>query len=86
MKNAYKWNAALTPFPLTEYGPVYMRGETGRLPRWDDARVRTCICFCSFYRILFIWRRDVFRPVSPSRDPGFSNRGPGLSWTILPYK
>ncbi len=33
--------------------------------------IPTCICFYSFYCILFIWRRDVFRPVSPRRDPGF---------------
>ncbi len=29
------------------------------------------VCFYSFYRILFIWRRDVFRPVSSSQ---FSDR------------
>ncbi len=51
---------------------------TGRLPG-----VPTCICCYSFYRILFIWRRDVFRPVSSSRDPGFSNRDPGLSGSIF---
>ena len=61
-----------------------MRGGTGRLPGRDDARdPDVCICFDSFYRILFIWRGDVFRPVSPSRYPGFSNRDPSLSGTIF---
>ena len=38
-----------------------MSGGTGRLPGRDDARDPDCICFYSFYRLLFIWRRDVER-------------------------
>ncbi len=56
----------------THLGRVYMRGGTGRLPGRDDARGPDMYMFLWIYRILFIWRRDVFRPVSPSRDPGLS--------------
>ena len=31
-------------------------------------RIPTCICFYSFYCMLFIWRWDVFHPVSPGMD------------------
>ncbi len=51
-----------------------MRGGTVRLPGRDHARDPDMYMFLySFYRMLFIWRRNVFRSVSPSRDPGFSN-------------
>ncbi len=48
-----------------------MRGGTLRLPGryvYRDGTmpgIPTCICVYSFYRILFMWTRDVFRPVSP---------------------
>ncbi len=69
---------------MRSLGPVYMRGGTGRFPGRDDSRDPDMyICFNSFYRILCVQRRDVFRPVSPSRDPSFGNRDPGLSGTIF---
>ncbi len=64
-----------------------MRGGTGRLPGRDDARDPDMYMFLLFLsHTVYIWRRDVFRPVSPSRDPGFSNRDPGLSGTIFAIK
>jgi hypothetical protein len=56
--------------------------------------IPTCYCLCSFYRILFIRRWDVFRPVwwlwpSLIMASATASRDPGLSGTIfvkLSYK
>ena len=60
-----------------------MRGGAGRLLGRDDARDPDMYVSTVFIAYCLLWRGDVFRPVSPSLDPGFSNRDPGLSGTIF---
>ena len=58
--------------------------EAGR----DVCRDRTmngipaCINFYYIYHQMFIWTRDVFRPVSGKRDPGLCNRDPTSTGTF----
>jgi hypothetical protein len=69
-------------------GAVYMKGGTGHLPTPQFTVKRTgrdamdgipaCINFYYIYHQMFIWKREVFRPVPSKRDPGLCNRDPGL--------
>ncbi len=56
-----------------------MRGGTGRLPGRDDARDPDMYMFLYFLsHTVYMEAGRFFRPVLPRRDPGFSNRDPGL--------
>ena len=50
-------------------------------------RFPACINFYYIYHQMFIWNRDVFRPVPDKRDPGLCNRGiPPQPGHFLPCK
>ena len=54
-----------------------MRGGMGRWPGQDDEWDPGLYKFQ-----MFIWTRDVFRPVSGKRDPGLCNRDPASTGTF----
>ncbi len=61
-----------------------MRGGTGHLPGRDDARdLGMHIMFLQFSSHIVYMEAGRFSSVPPRRDPGFSNRDPGLNRTIF---